>query len=43
MRNEANKLTSDQKEEKMKRKHERDSERDSIMMVFKIVHRALPA
>ena len=27
----------------MKRKHERDLERDSIMMVFKIVHKNLPA
>ena len=43
-RNERNKLTSDQKELKMKKKHDRDLERDNVMMVFKITTpAALPA
>ena len=35
-RNEANKLTSQQKEVKMRKKHERDLEKESVMLVFKI-------
>jgi len=27
----------------MKRKHERDAERDTVMMVFKIIHKNIPA
>lgn len=36
-RNEANKLTSEQKELKMKKKHERDLDRGNVMMVFRVV------
>jgi hypothetical protein len=36
-RNAANKLTSDEKEAKMRRKHERDAEKDNVMVAFKII------
>lgn len=42
-RNEANKLTSEQRELKMKRKHERDLDRENVMLVFKINTRELSA
>ena len=41
-RNERNKLTSDQKELKMKKKHDRDLERDNVMMVFKPISTLAP-
>ena len=40
-RNEAGKLTSDQKEAKMKKKHERDFEREARVAVFKITKKNL--